>query len=145
MRLRTDIIEETSDEPEEAPEQAIPMTGYRVAGDLHVRSAELEQELAEEKERVRDVERKLFAANNRLRRHKGATAMSHGGIGATLGSFLGTILYGTDVITTPYVLPATVLITFFLGAIVGFRWEELSNKESSKNEQPPQLPPGTHV
>jgi hypothetical protein len=111
--------------------------GYRVAGNLEVRSKELEQDLAIAEARVRSMERELFAARKLVRRRKAATAISRGGIGATLASLAAFVLYGVGILTTPPLLLGLIVLGFLFGALVGMRWD--TEDDNFPKAPPPRL------
>lgn len=123
-RLRPDeqqTDEELYDEAEERV--AAPAPGYRIAGDVQVRSMELEQELLRTKAQLRAFEREVYAARRTLRRRRAATALSRGGIGAVLGACVGLAVYWSELLPAPAVPAAFTILAFFFGALLGLRWD----------------------
>jgi hypothetical protein len=117
-----------NEEPHEAPDvpewqEDLPVGGYRVSGDV-VRSAELEQKLAQAKDSLRELEREVYAARKVLRRRKALSAMSTGGIGALVGALLGSAAYASSLVESPHVVTVAVVVAFVLGALYGYRWDD---------------------
>lgn len=110
-------------DPEPPAEAPRPIGGYRVAGDLEVRSKELEQDLVVLRERYKALEREVWAARRTLRRAKAARAISVGGLGATVATVLALVLHAADLGARPSLLLAIVILGYVLGAIAGMRWK----------------------
>lgn len=123
LRMRPEAEEESDEEAATEELAARPAGGYRIAGDLEVRSKEIEQELVQTKARLHEMEREVFAARKVVRRRKVATAASQGGLGATLMTVIAFTLYGLNVVVSPPVLLGLVLIGFVFGALLGMRWD----------------------
>jgi hypothetical protein len=110
-------------EPEPAPAPLVG--GYRVAVDAQLaRSAELEQKLGQMQDRMRDLEREVYAARKVVRRRRAMKAVATGGIGTTVGAVLAAILYAAGVISAPEPIFALLIVGFVLGALGGMRWED---------------------
>jgi hypothetical protein len=107
-------LHEDDEEEKEEEQEPQPQVPYRVAGDVQVRAAELEQELNDMKRQMRAMEREVYAARKTLRLRAAAHATSIGGIGALVGSIVGGIAYGvTD-------QPAWLVVATIIGFVFGF-------------------------
>jgi hypothetical protein len=102
---------------------AVGSPGYRVSGDLHVRSIELEQDLARAQARVLDVERELFATRKVIRRRNAVRATSHAGLGAAMGAVLAAALLTEGAVITPAPLLGLVFLGLGLGFVAGYRFD----------------------
>jgi hypothetical protein len=134
LRPRSRETEEEEEDDGFADPEPPPPAGYRVAGNIEVRSKELEQDLAIAEARVRSMERELFAARKLVRRRKAATAISRGGIGATIATLIAFVLYGVGLVTMPPLLLGLVVIGFLFGALAGMRWD---NEDDNFPKAPP--------
>jgi hypothetical protein len=101
--------------------------GYRVAAGLEVRSAELEQELGQMKDRLRAMEREVFATRKQLRaatrRRRLVGALMAAGAGTMIAAVLSLFLYGTGSITSPDAVFAVLGVGFAFGLVLGFKWD----------------------
>ncbi|MCA9585318.1 MAG: hypothetical protein KC657_08165 [Myxococcales bacterium] len=119
-----DLDDEALDEAaREEATRAAGSPGYRVSGDLHVRSIELEQDLARAKARVLDIERELFATRKVIRRRNAMRATSHAGLGATMGALLAAVLLAVGAVAAPAPLLGLVFLGFGLGFVAGYRFD----------------------
>ena len=113
--------------------------GYRVAGDVEFRAAELQQELNDTRARFKALERELWAERKEVRKQKAlakaAVMASRGRGGATLGSLFALVLYGLDIVTSPPILFAIAIAGFALGTIFAPR------QEGEDDNFPPAPPP----
>lgn len=117
-----DLERRVAEEEEAYEEPEAPQGGYRVAGDVEVRSKHLEQQLAETKATMRAMERELYSARKTLRLRRAATAFTNGGVGSALGSVLALLLYGTDIVSSPPLCFAVIVLAFVFGALTGIRF-----------------------
>lgn len=127
------------EEPQAEPSASVQARGYRVAGDLEVRAAELQQELTETRARFNVLERELWTARREARKQKAlakaAVMASQGRGGATLGSFLALLLYALDIVTSAPILFAIAIAGFALGVLLAPR------QEGEDDNFPPAPPP----
>lgn len=137
-RMRPDVQpREQPDELEEPEPNDAPAVGYRVAGDLEIRSAELRQELGEARAQIKSLERELWATRKDLRKEKmklKAALAARGGGGATVGSLAAFLLYGFGLVTSPPILLSLVVIGFVIGAI-------LAPRAANEDDDFPPAPP----
>jgi hypothetical protein len=119
-RDEDDAFAEPEDEAARAPEEA-PQVAYRVAGDVQVRAAELEQEVVDLKRQMGALEREVWAARKKLRAGAAVRSTSIGGLGALVGAILGGIAYG--VTDEPRLLVATTIIGFVFGVVGSAPWK----------------------
>lgn len=113
-----------------------PLGNYRVAGGLEVRAIELEQELLQTKEKVRALEREMYAARKVLRRRRGLSGVAYGGVGAAIGTVLAMIARAFVEVPEPTVWWGLILLGFVFGGLLGMRWET-----SDDDAFPPAPPP----
>ncbi len=131
-------------EPDAFARNALPaieaprLGGYRIAGNLELRSRELEQELNELRDRYAQQERELWRARRRARRYEiiavTTVKSSKAGVGAALTSVLGMLLYFLEVVTAPPILFGIVLA----GALVAVF---LDAKKMDEDDGFPPAPP----
>ena len=107
-REPTSADEAMGELPEEAvelPLEAPRMGGYRISGDLEVRSKELEQELAELRARYREADRDRWQARRSARAYKALAkatfVTSSAGLGASIASVVALVLYLCEMVTAP--------------------------------------------
>jgi hypothetical protein len=111
-------------EPEEAlqapaPTEAAPAAHYRVAGNLEVRSVELEQELAATRARLAEMERRVWAANAIVRKRRVASMLSGGGLGAFVATVGGWV--AQPLLHEPYILLVGSVVGFCVGVVATWR------------------------
>lgn len=113
--------------PETADEEAcddateLPQAAYRVSGDLQVRAMELEQEVGEQRARLRAMEREVFAARRALRNQRRLRVLGTGGLGALVGAAIGFLLYAF--LGSPAFVTGATVIGFVLALLGGLRWD----------------------
>jgi hypothetical protein len=100
-----------------------PERGYRIAGDV-VRSAELEQEVGQLKDRLHAFEREIYAARRTLRKRRVKSALSTGTTGATLGVMVGGFLDLVGVVSSADAVIGLAALGFVFGALGGMKWSE---------------------
>lgn len=105
--------------------EAPRLGGYRIAGDLEVRSKELEQELTELRDRYEKRGRELWRSRKRARRYKALAvatiASSKAGVGAALTSVVAMLFYFLDLVTAPPLLLGMVLAGGVVGVLLDAR------------------------
>lgn len=119
--VKPQLREDEQDDEAEArlPDPAVHAS-YRVSGNLQVRAAELEQELAETKQELRTMEREVYAARAKLRKQTALRGTNVGGIGALLGAIVGTVGYGmTD---KPGFIVGAMVLGFVLAFLGSAQW-----------------------
>ncbi|HEY1959316.1 MAG TPA: hypothetical protein VGH28_27065 [Polyangiaceae bacterium] len=115
MLRRSPHEEEELPEPEE---DARP--NYRVAGDLPMRAAELEQRVAEMTADMKRLEHEVYATRHAMKRYRALHAVSTAGIGALLGAVIGTVIWAFA--DMPAAIVVAMIIGCFLGFLAGGRW-----------------------
>jgi hypothetical protein len=139
MKPRQAPLEDPSEESDEPDwQEPAPRVAYRVSGDLQVRSAELEQQLAQAKDSLRALEREVYAARKVVRRRRALGATSTGGLGALLGAVVGSAIHASGVVDSPHVVSACALVAFVLGALYGYRWDDPD--DGFPKAPPPRMP-----
>jgi hypothetical protein len=135
-RRQLDDSEDRDEQEEEVLEARvpdIPQTGYRIAGDLEVRVAELRQEAGEQKAKIKQLERELWAARRAVRNQRKLTALANGGLGALIGILLGAASYAVWAAMIP------VVVAPLLGFIVGLRWRLPDHDDNFPDAPPPRF------
>ena len=94
---------------------------YRVAGNVEVQRADLEQKLNDMTREMRALEREVYAARKTLRRSAAVRSTSIGGLGALVGVILGAIAYAT--LGAPWMLILGTVLGFFFGFIGSAPWK----------------------
>lgn len=125
-------------ELERSAEGARPIVGYRVAGDLEVRSKHLEQELIDKKRHIRALEREVFALRRRARGRRALSAAAKGGLGAVAGTLAAMIAYGFGLVETPKALFTFILVSFGFTALLAMRWDPPD--DGFPDAPPPRMP-----
>ena len=129
-RTRVDVGDENElpyagDETDDARSAEL---GFRTPGGIVARSAELEQEVGQLRDRLRAMEREVYDARKMVRRTVGkrriVSAVMTGGVGATLGALVAMVLWMCGETESAGVVLALVLPGWVFGALAGHRWEK---------------------
>jgi F0F1-type ATP synthase assembly protein I len=122
LRSEEEEVEREEQTAEDEPLVRVQAEGsYRVSGDVQVRAMELEQELGEQKAKVRAMEREVFAARRTLRNQRRLRVLGVGGLGALVGALLGFVAYVA--FGSPLWVTGTTVVGFFLALLGAARWD----------------------
>lgn len=107
------------EDPREEEEERPPPVAYRVSGDVQVRAAELEQQVAELKRSLKTAEHEMYKARRIVRARTLLERASTGGLGALVGSIVGAVVYG--LYDQPFAIPIATVACFGIGYVARSR------------------------
>ena len=126
MKPRVHEEEQENEERDEESAPEVPPVAYRVAGDVQVRAAELEQQVDEMKRDMLAMEREVYAARKTLRARAAVRATSIGGLGAFAGALVGSVAY--DFVDEPRIILAATFLGFVFGFLGSTPWKSPDDK-----------------